>query len=122
MVKTRSKEPLLTVVVPLYNEELTLPGVLPPLISYCRSHHWKLLLVNDGSTDGTRQILSAYENKSGVQIVHHKVNRGYGGALKQVSLKPIPLISSPLMATASTIRRILKGSSPSPWRRMPTWW
>jgi glycosyltransferase involved in cell wall biosynthesis len=82
MVKIQSKRPLLTVVVPIFNEELNLPDVLPPLISYCCSRNWKVLLVNDGSTDGTWNILDSYRNRPGVRVFQHKVNRGYGGALK----------------------------------------
>ena len=82
MKKTYQKNALLTVVVPLYNEERSLPTVLLSLVPYCRKHKWKLILVNDGSTDGTRKILDMYENKPWIHIMHHKVNRGYGGALK----------------------------------------
>ena len=78
-----SKEkPLLSIVVPIYNEESTLPHLLAELLPYCRSQKWKLILVNDGSTDNTPMILKNIENKPDVEIIHHKVNKGYGGALK----------------------------------------
>jgi glycosyltransferase involved in cell wall biosynthesis len=41
-----------------------------------------LVLVNDGSDDGTPAILKDYEEYPDIKIVHHKLNRGYGGALK----------------------------------------
>jgi glycosyltransferase involved in cell wall biosynthesis len=41
-----------------------------------------LILVNDGSSDVTPTILKQYEGVPGVTVLHHKLNRGYGGALK----------------------------------------
>jgi glycosyltransferase involved in cell wall biosynthesis len=73
---------LLTVVMPIYNEEAGLPDLLRTLVPYCSERNWKLNLVNDGSTDGTRAILNDYERVPGIKVLHHKVNRGYGGALK----------------------------------------
>jgi hypothetical protein len=75
-------EHLLTIVVPLYNEEENLPTIAPALIDFCRQKRWQLIFVNDGSRDNTKQILCQLEPSPILQIVHHKVNRGYGGALK----------------------------------------
>ncbi|HSV85226.1 MAG TPA: glycosyltransferase family 2 protein [Levilinea sp.] len=73
--------PLLTVVVPAYNEAGALPDVAPGLLEYCRARGWQVVFVNDGSKDSTREILEGYTAPD-VLVVHHKVNRGYGGALK----------------------------------------
>jgi hypothetical protein len=40
------------------------------------------VFVNDGSSDQTGQILDHLSASQGVRVAHHKVNRGYGGALK----------------------------------------
>jgi glycosyltransferase involved in cell wall biosynthesis len=72
----------LSVVVPIYNEALTLPALLEELIPYCRERKWKVILVNDGSNDDTAAILKRHEEFPGVTILQHKMNRGYGGALK----------------------------------------
>jgi len=40
------------------------------------------VFVNDGSCDHTGQILDHLSASQEVRVVHHKVNRGYGGALK----------------------------------------
>jgi glycosyltransferase involved in cell wall biosynthesis len=79
---SRKEEPLLTVVVPIYNEADSLAAFLPRLIPYCRTRNWNLILVNDGSRDGSGAILARSEKPPRVQIVQHKLNRGYGGALK----------------------------------------
>ena len=77
-----SENPLLTVVVPVYNEDQTLPSFAPCLIELCRAKGWMAIFVNDGSCDHTRQILDHLSTSQNVRVVHHKVNRGYGGALK----------------------------------------
>jgi len=73
---------MLSIVVPIYNEAASLPGLLTELVPYCRVRKWKLILVNDGSTDDSPAILKNYEEDPNIKIIHHKVNRGYGGALK----------------------------------------
>lgn len=73
----------LSIIVPVYNEAEALPGVLPGLLQFCREHDFECVLVNDGSRDRSLQILrEAAKDKDFVQIVHHKLNRGYGAALK----------------------------------------
>lgn len=73
---------ILTVVVPVYNEDQTLPLFAPCLIELCRAKGWTTIFVNDGSCDQTRQILDHLSSSQDVRVIHHKVNRGYGGALK----------------------------------------
>lgn len=70
----------LTVIVPCYNEEKSLPRVLPELTAFCQQRDWHLVFVNDGSTDNTKTVLENYRDKIG--IINHKLNRGYGSALK----------------------------------------
>lgn len=73
--------PELTLVVPCYNEKESLPIVLPHFIQACEQNNWALIVVNDGSTDGSGEILQQFTHYRKMKIIHHKVNRGYGGAL-----------------------------------------
>jgi glycosyltransferase involved in cell wall biosynthesis len=73
---------ILTIVVPVYNEAGILPLFAPTLIEYCRTRNWRIIFVNDGSRDNTKEILDGLDPSPHLQIIHHKVNRGYGGALK----------------------------------------
>jgi glycosyltransferase involved in cell wall biosynthesis len=73
---------LLSVVVPIYNEATNLPNLLTELVPYCHGRNWKLILVDDGSSDDTVAILKGYKKDQEITILHHKVNRGYGGAIK----------------------------------------
>ena len=75
-------ESKLTIVIPAYNEEVSLASELPKIIEFCNQHNWQLIIVNDGSNDKTRHVLAQYENEPCLTVLHHKVNRGYGGALK----------------------------------------
>ena len=73
---------MLTIVVPFYNESEVIPTFLPKLVEFSQLSGWELVLVDDGSTDNTLQLLKEYEDPPRVRVIHHKVNRGYGGALK----------------------------------------
>lgn len=78
-----SPEPAcLSVVVPIYNEADCLPNFLEELIPYCQQRNWNLILVDDGSNDKTPAVLNEHTRQSGILLLRHKVNRGYGGALK----------------------------------------
>lgn len=72
----------LTIVIPAYNEEIALDSFLPELMVFCETRGCKLIIVNDGSKDNTREILNKYENYPFLTSIHHKLNRGYGGAIK----------------------------------------
>jgi glycosyltransferase involved in cell wall biosynthesis len=72
----------LTVVVPIYNEEENLPVFAARAIEYCRAHHWDIIFVDDGSRDKTNKILDEFVTLPNVRVIRHKINHGYGGALK----------------------------------------
>lgn len=90
-----SENPLLTVVVPVYNEEHALPSFASCLAEVCQAKGWMTVFVNDGSRDHTRQILEDLSTSEEVRVVHHKVNRGYGGALKS----GISHVTTPFLVT-----------------------
>jgi glycosyltransferase involved in cell wall biosynthesis len=60
--------------IPIYNEATYIRGVLAEV----RRYSPEILVVNDGSTDDTPRILG---QESGLRIVTHPQNRGYGAAL-----------------------------------------
>ena len=68
--------------IPVYDEAESLPNFLPALIEACRINDWRVIFVNDGSRDESERILSTIESESVAKVLQHKVNRGYGGALK----------------------------------------
>jgi glycosyltransferase involved in cell wall biosynthesis len=72
----------LTVIIPSFNEFENLEVFLPELIDHCRENNWKIILVNDGSHDQTREFLKNFEQEPVLTIIHHKLNKGYGAAIK----------------------------------------
>ncbi len=72
----------LTIIVPAYNEEAALGSFLDELIDFARREDCKLVVVDDGSTDGTGALLAGRADDPVLTVVHNKVNRGYGGAIK----------------------------------------
>jgi len=72
----------LSVVIPVYNERRTLPVVLDRVRR--TPFDKEIILVDDGSTDGTRPYLQALEESgdAGVRVFFHEKNRGKGAALR----------------------------------------
>lgn len=70
----------LSVLIPVYNEERTLERLLDAVEE--RPEVSELVIVDDGSTDRTPEILSARDFKVPVQVIRHERNRGKGAALR----------------------------------------
>jgi len=73
------------VVVPIYNEAGTVKRVIESILQHIDGQT-RLILVQDGSNDGSEEILleleaSGYFTSHGVDLVNHHVNQGYGKAL-----------------------------------------
>lgn len=69
---------LLSVIVPVYNEVSTIRQILEKINSV--NIDKEIIVVNDGSTDGTEKILNEIKSAN-VKIIHHASNRGKGAAL-----------------------------------------
>jgi glycosyltransferase involved in cell wall biosynthesis len=72
----------LTVIIPAFNEAENLKIILPPLITLCNKNNWKIIIVNDGSRDNTKEILGSFLLSEHFSVIHHKLNKGYGAAIK----------------------------------------
>ncbi len=73
----------LSVIIPVYNERENIANFLTEVIEYCKnfSFPYEIIVVNDGSSDGTAEILSDFKDEH-IKIIHHKHNIGNGGAVK----------------------------------------
>src|SRR5689334_16405854 len=67
----------LLIAIPVYNEIKYLQTVL----SKVKRFHDDILFIDDGSTDGTAELLTKLAGKSDIQLIRHPVNRGYGQSL-----------------------------------------
>ncbi len=67
------------VLVPTYNNAKTLGRVLSGILAY--TGPGKILVVNDGSTDHTKEVLNAYGDQ--IVVLHNTVNKGKGYSLRK---------------------------------------
>ena len=84
MTRTRGAvKPAVSVVVPVFNEEASLPALVAAVYRGLEGLDWELILVNDGSTDGTAAVadeLVARERR--IRVMHLARNYGQTAALK----------------------------------------
>lgn len=72
-----------TIVVPAYDEEDGIEGVVRRLVALDLGRETELLVVNDGSKDRTGPVLERLADEHPkLTVIQHPVNRGYGAALK----------------------------------------
>jgi len=73
----------LSILIPVFNEVATL-GELVRRVQAADSCglEKELILVNDASTDGTRDVLDELSASTNVRVVHHPYNRGKGAAVR----------------------------------------
>src|SRR5690242_10563076 len=73
----------ISILIPVYNEVKFIEQVLAKVLSvdFCGLEK-EVIIVDDGSTDGTRDLLKQYENKAPFRVVYHDKNRGKGAALR----------------------------------------
>ena len=70
----------LSVVIPVYNEHATIREILERVRAVPLDK--EIILVDDGSSDGSREILQGLAGDESVKVVVHNVNRGKGAALR----------------------------------------
>ena len=68
-------KPKIYIVIPAYNEENSISGVIKDLKEY--KYH-KIIIVDDGSTDNTLKVA----RQTGVIVIKHPINLGQGAALR----------------------------------------
>ena len=74
--------PELTVVMPVYNELATVERAVESVLEADLGDAFELLIVDDGSIDGTSQLLRDRSWPDPVRVLHHDRNRGKGAAIR----------------------------------------
>jgi len=77
--------PDISIIVPSYNEERRLPETLERIAAYIRAsgREVEILLVDDGSTDGTAAVAESFRSKFGaLRVLSNGVNRGKGYSVR----------------------------------------
>jgi glycosyltransferase involved in cell wall biosynthesis len=77
----REVQPFLTVLVPVYNEAGTIQELLRGVLDALPAEK-QVVVVDDGSTDGTWERVCGWEARRLVELVRHDKNRGKGAAIR----------------------------------------
>jgi dolichol-phosphate mannosyltransferase len=82
---------MIYIVLPAYNEELTLPPLLEAISENLDEAGLKytVIIVNDGSTDATQKKVETLSKKLPIVLINHATNRGLPEAIKTGLLKAI---------------------------------
>ena len=70
----------ITVIIPVYNEKRTILEILRRVQAMETAE--EILVVDDGSTDGTREVLQEVDGKHPVRVIFHEANQGKGAAVR----------------------------------------
>jgi glycosyltransferase involved in cell wall biosynthesis len=128
---------LLTIIVPVYNEAQTIRQVIDRILQIPLPIPREIIVVDDGSTDGTRRVLADVPRVDGVLlIVHAAANGGKGSAIRiglshargtiiaiqdaDLELDPVQLadLVQPIVDGQAEVvygSRFLAGHPPGPW-------
>jgi glycosyltransferase involved in cell wall biosynthesis len=73
----------LNVIIPCYNEKNTIEIIIDKVLKVnIEPHKKKIIIIDDHSNDGSRDILKKYENKNDMEILYHEKNYGKGKAIR----------------------------------------
>lgn len=77
------KQPLVTVLMPVYNGEKYLSEAIESILKQTYSN-FEFLIIDDGSTDKSAQIISVFKSKDRrIRVITHKRNKGLGDSLNE---------------------------------------
>jgi hypothetical protein len=128
--------PLISIIVPVYNEAATVAEVVARLLEIDLPAPREIIVVNDGSTDATRAVLDGLPATPQLTIIHADRNRGKGHAIRlgfarargtvvaiqdaDLELDPAQLafLVDPIVRGSSSVvygSRFLAGRPPAPW-------
>ena len=110
-----SVKPMLSVIIPAYNEAKRSGGNFSAVISYLNEHfpNFELIIVDDGSQDNTSQLIAKFiAGQPKVQLISYQPNHGKGYAVRTGVLAShgeiVLFMDSDLSTPLSEIPRILK--------------
>jgi glycosyltransferase involved in cell wall biosynthesis len=72
----------LSILMPVYNERATLASAVKDVLNVNFPCEFELVIVDDGSTDGTRDLYPSLTGDPRVTLILHKHNRGKGAAVR----------------------------------------
>ena len=86
MEKKENIQPLITIIIPLYNAEKYITETIESVINQTYQN-WEMLIVDDCSTDGCRTIVKGFGNKDNrIKLIESKLNFGGPARPRNVGL------------------------------------
>ncbi len=73
--------PVLSIIIPVYNEEKIVAQSLPPIFNLKITK--QVIIVNDGSTDETLKIIKNLESQYSFTLINQTLNKGKGAAIRR---------------------------------------
>lgn len=106
-----SPDPLVSIIVPAYNEEKVIANCVESILASAYAN-FEVIMVNDGSQDGTLAVMQQFKDRPKVRVID-KPNGGKASALnegyKQSQGEILFFVDADGMFTPATIQEILKG-------------
>lgn len=72
----------LSIIIPVYNEISTLDEIISRVQSAPIDLEKEIVLIDDCSTDGSREKLKEFEDEKNIKVLYHEKNQGKGAALR----------------------------------------
>ena len=69
-----------SVIIPIFNENNTIQEIIKRV--QAQNIASEILLIDDGSTDGTRELLNQMESNGRIKVILHETNQGKGAAIR----------------------------------------
>ena len=85
---SQTETPLLSIIIPAYNEELRLPGSLADIVAWMQtvSYTVEVLVVENGSTDRTTEVAESFAARhENIRVLHSA--KGKGAAVREGMIK-----------------------------------
>ncbi|HUJ11578.1 MAG TPA: glycosyltransferase family 2 protein [Verrucomicrobiae bacterium] len=136
--------PDISIVIPVYNEDQTIEAVLRVILAVpFGGYRQEVVIVDDGSSDKTAEVLERFHNTQNLRILRRKVNRGKGSAVRdgiavatgraiiiqdadlEYDPSQIPMLAKPILegeakvVYGSRFRGVIRNMSPV--RRFANW-
>lgn len=92
MVASVAEYPSYSIVIPAYNESARIPATLERVVRHLRERGWsaEVLVVNDGSTDATADVVRAFaQTAPEVRMIENPGNRGKGYSVRAGMLQAL---------------------------------
>lgn len=103
----------LQIIIPAYNSEKYLKACLDSVIGQKTRFSYKVVVINDGSTDSTPTILKEYEKFDFIEIITQE-NKGFSGArnagLKNIDAKYIMFVDSDDLLCDNAVESLLSAA------------